>query len=704
MADAHTAERDRRYDLLFTPLRIGPVTAPNRFFQVPHCSGMPQVVPNAYARMREIKAEGGWGVVSTEACSIHPTSDAGPTPEDKLWDDGDVRELALVTEAIHRHGALAAAEILHHGAAVANRFSREIPISCTGGPLIRHRDPVQSRTMDKSDIRAFRRWYVQAARRAMTAGFDIVYVYAGHEVSLPLQFIWRRFNRRTDEYGGSLENRVRLLRELLIDVKEAVGQRCAVALRLAVEEFLGPAGITSEGEGRDIVAMLAELPDLWDVTVAGWANDSVTSRFADEGWQEPHVAFVKKMTSKPVVGTGRFTSPDAMVAQLRRGVLDFIGAARPSIADPFLPRKIAEGRLDDIRECIGCNVCVTGNNTAVPIRCTQNPTMGEEGRRDWHPEIIPARRSDAPVLVVGAGPAGLECARALGQRGYRVTLAEAGRELGGRVALESRLPGMTAWARVRDWRVAQLAKLPNVEIYRESHMGVDEIRELDIPHVVLATGSRWRRNGLGRETVSGVPGCERDRILTPDDVMAGATLTDPVVIYDDEHYYIASVIAEKLRRTGHQVTLVTPAAEAAVWLHNTLEHKRNQARLIELGIAIVPHRRLVAIGDDSVTLACMFTDKTSEMPRGSLVLATGRDPVDDLYALLAASHGIKTVARVGDALAPGTIAWAVYSGHRFARDFEGDPAPDVSFLRERVALPQAGPVAPAQLKAAVDSK
>src|SRR5258708_16734096 len=143
---------------------------------------------------------------------------------------------------------------------------------------------------------------------------------------------------------------------------------------------------------------------------------------------------MNKLPARPVVGVGRFTSPDTMARLVRQGVLDLIGAARPSIADPFLPRKIEEGRIEDIRECIGCNICISGDMTMSPIRCTQNPTMGEEWRRGWHPERIAPKRSDSAILVVGAGPAGLECARALGQRGYRVTLAEASSELGGRVA------------------------------------------------------------------------------------------------------------------------------------------------------------------------------------------------------------------------------------------------------------------------------
>lgn len=168
--------------------------------------------------------------------------------------------------------------------------------------------------------------------------------------------------------------------------------------------------------------------------MGSWEDDSNTSRFGPEGEQEQFVAGLKKLTSKPVVGVGRFTSPDLMVHQVKSGVLDLIGAARPSIADPFLPNKIRDGHMEKIRECIGCNICVSGDFTMSPIRCTQNPSMGEEFRRGWHPEIIRPRESSKRILVVRAGPAGLEAARALGVRGYDVTLTEATRELGGRVA------------------------------------------------------------------------------------------------------------------------------------------------------------------------------------------------------------------------------------------------------------------------------
>ena len=683
--------RDPRYDVLFEPVKIGPVTAKNRFYQVPHCNGMGHVHPSTNAAMRGIKAEGGWAVVATEECEIHPTSDVSPYAEARLWDDRDLPLLTRVTEAIHQHGALAAVELAHNGSSNPNRYARMAPFA-PSAHVIFNNDPIQPRVMDKSDIANVRKWHRRAALRARDAGFDLVYVYAGHNLALPMHFIARRFNDRSDEYGGSLENRVRLLRELLEDTHDAVGDRCGVVLRFAVDELIGAAGIASDGEGREVVEMLAEIPDLWDVNVSAWDNDSTTSRFEKEGAQERYVSFVKSLTSKPVVGVGRFTSPDTMVSQIRRGVLDMIGAARPSIADPFLPRKIEEGRQDEIRECIGCNICVSGDFTMVPMRCTQNPTMGEEWRRGWHPERIADKGSEASVLVVGAGPAGLECARALGQRGYAVTLAEAGEELGGRVTRESGLPGLAEWARVRDWRLGRLHEMANVALYPASRLGAAEVLEFGASHVVLATGSRWRRDGRGRQHALPLPGSDGPLVATPDDVMDGKEIAGPVLVYDDDHYYMGGVMAEALCARGLEVCLATPSADVSSWTHNTLEQGRIQTRLLELGIEILPHREIVAIGDDDVELACVFTGRASRRAVGSVLLVTAREPDDALYHALVddpaalESAGIESVTRVGDALAPGTIAAAVHAGHHYARTLDNPEDDEIPFEREVPAL------------------
>jgi dimethylamine/trimethylamine dehydrogenase len=684
--------REPRYDVLFEPVQIGPVTAPNRFYQVPHCNGMGRVFPTSMAHMRGVKAEGGWGIVCTEQSDIHYTTDITPFTETRLWDDGDIPYLARMTEAVHAHGSLAGIELVHNSYSAPNLYSREVPI----GPMHRavkyNEHPVQARAMDLADIRAYRRWHRKAALRSRDAGFDIVVVYAGHDGTLPTYFLGRRHNQRTDEYGGSLENRLRLFRELIEDTREAVGDSCGVVVRFAVDEMMGPDGLEWQSEGREAVEMLAELPDMWDVNVSDWSNDSMTSRFAEEGYQEEYVAFVKQVTSKPVATVGRYTSPDAMVAAIRRGVIDVIGAARPSIADPFLPNKIREGRVEDIRECIGCNICAAWNNLSAPMRCTQNPTVGEEWRKDWHPENIAPKGSDSHVLVVGAGPAGLEAARALGQRGYRVTLAEASDELGGRVSRESALPGLSVWARVRDYRVGQIREMANVELYLASEMNAELVLELAPDHVAIATGALWRHDGAGRGTMVPAPGAEPGRVLTPDDIMAGQRPAGPVIIYDDDHYYLSSVIAELLRAEGHAVTLATPALCVARWTEHTLEQAKIERRLVELGVDILARHQLKAVDDGAVELVETLKGATITL-NGALVSVTARLPRDELYHALVvepdalAGAGIQSVRRIGDCHGPATIAAAVYEGHRYARELDTKADPDaVPFKRERFDL------------------
>ena len=683
--------RDPRYDILFEPVKIGPVTAPNRFYQVPHCNGMGHVRPKTNAAMRGMKAQGGWGVVCTEEVELHPTSDIAPYIEGRLWDDADIPYHALMVDAVHEHGSLAGIELCHNGFHAANYLSREVPIGPRHFPVDEH-EPLQAREMDLEDIREFRSWHRAAVRRSLSAGYDIIYSYAGHNLTLQLFFINPRYNQRSDEYGGSLENRTRLLRETIEDAREEAGDRAAIAVRFAVDELLGDGGIQAHEEGRGVVELLAELPDLWDVNVSDWPNDSSTSRFTEEGSQEDYIAFVKQVTTKPVVGVGRFTSPDTMVSQIKRGILDFIGAARPSIADPFLPKKIEEGRPEDIRECIGCNICVSHDYIMTPLRCTQNPTMGEEWRKEWHPDLIAPKGSDDAVLVVGGGPAGLEAARALGQRGYAVTLAEAGSELGGRVARECRLPGLSAWGRVRDYRAYGLSQMANVNVYLESKLDAGAVREMGAARVVLATGSHWARDGQGRAHHVSIPGCEAAAVYTADDVMDGTTIEGPVVIFDDDHYYMGGVLAELLRGQGAEVALVTTASDVSSWTHNTMEQGFIQARLLELGVEIKTNRNLVSIGNGVAKLACTYTGRTESIACAATVMVTMRLPDDGLYHALIAdgaaneAAGIVSIDRIGDGLAPATIAAAVYAGHRYARELDGPAAEVVAFKRETGGL------------------
>ena len=681
--------RDPRYDILFEPVKIGPVTAKNRFYQVPHCTGMGWLRPRMVADLRGMKAEGGWGVVCTEYCSIHPGSDDSPHPSHSLWDKNDIKSHRLMTEKLHEHGALAGAELWIGGSRSANLLTREVSMDVASMPNWNN-DPYQSRAMDRADIRELRRWHRNAALRAKEAGFDIVYVYATHHYLLD-NFLNPKLNTRSDEYGGSLENRMRLVRELIEETKDAVGDKCAVAVRFSVDDGGGADGVPVHNDRMAMFEAMAELPDLWDINVWDYSLEMGVSRFTKEGALEAYMSNVKAKTSKPVVTVGRFTSPDTMLGQVKRGIVDFIGAARPSIADPFLPQKIEQGRAEDIRECIGCNICYTGDSRAVPIRCTQNPTIGEEWRRGWHPEKIAAKGSNSRVLVVGAGPAGLEAALALGQRGYDVMLAEAEREPGGRVSLESQLPGLSEWARVRDFRVSQLVKLPNVEIFPDNKLALEDILEIAADHVVVATGAKWRRDGYGSyHNVAMNPPPAVDTTFTPDDIMAGRLPEGRTIVYDDDHFYMASVIAEKLRLLGNEVVYLSPGSLVSSWSTNNYEQVRVQRRLIELDIEIILNHGLDAFEGNAATLGCNFSPRQQTISADNLVMVTCRTPCDQLYydileAIETNRAGVpKSVKRIGDAEAPSIIAAATFAGHKYARELDCDIDTDNPTRHDRV--------------------
>jgi dimethylamine/trimethylamine dehydrogenase len=685
--------RDPRYDCLFQPMQIGPVTAKNRFYQVPHCNGGGYRDPSAAAAMRGTKAEGGWGVIFTEQCEMHHTSEITPFIELRLWEDQDIPQIARMADRMKSHGALAGIQLAYSGINGPNFYTKEVPLAPTALPIRTFtNDPVQARAMDREDIRNLRRWFVNAARRSQTAGFDLICLYGAHGFGVFQHFLSRATNQRNDEYGGSLENRARFVREVISDMRDAVGDTMGLTLRLSLEETIGNLGF-SNAELRDFIEMHGDLPDLWDLAHGTWEDCSGPSRFKSEAAQAELVDGIRTLTAKPVVGVGRFTSPDVMVEQIKSGRLDFIGCARPSIADPFLPRKVDEGRIDDIRECIGCNICITGDMTMSISRCTQNPSFMEEWRKGWHPEQMNTKGASQSVLVIGAGPAGLEAALSLGRRGYDVALAESGRELGGRVSLESRLPGLSAWGRVRDYRAYQIGKMTNIEAYFDSHLTAENILEFGFQHVAIATGATWRRDGVGRQHVVPPKMDPAMPVFTPDDLMSGNLPKGSVVIFDDDHYYMGGVLAELLVKSGAKVTLVTPSAYVSDWTLNTLEQASIHKRLAELGVTLVLNRGVSEIAADHVVSNCVYTDALGRLDAEAVVLVTSRTGNDTLYRnVLTHSEkwqdaGIQSVKLIGDAQAPGPIAWATYAGHRYARELdEPDRGDALAFRREITAL------------------
>ena len=685
--------RDPRYDILFEPQKIGPVTAKNRFYQVPHCNGGGYRDPSAAAAMRGVKAEGGWGVIFTEQTEMHHTSEITPFIELRLWEDQDIPSIAKMAAAMKTHGALAGIQLAYSGINGPNMYTKEVPLAPSALPIRTFtNDPVQARAMDKADIKNLRRWFVNAARRTQLAGFDLICLYGAHGFGIFQHFLSRATNQRTDEYGGSLENRSRFAREVIGDMRDAVGDTMGITLRVSLDETIGNLGF-SNAEVRDFIAMNAELPDLWDLAMGTWEDCSGPSRFKEEAAQEQWVTGIRELSPRPVVGVGRFTSPDVMARMIKTGRLDFIGCARPSIAEPFLPKKIDEGRVDDIRECIGCNICITGDMTQGMGRCTQNPTWMEEWRRGWHPEKIATKGASETVLIVGSGPAGLEAALAAASRGYDVAVAEAREEFGGRVILERKLPGLSAWGRVADYRLYQIGQRPNVQLYPGSRLSVDEVLEFGFHNVCIATGSHWRADGVSRQHIVPMPADAAMPIFTPDDIMQGRVPSGRVVIYDDDHYYMGGVLAELCAQSGCQVTLVTPSAFVSDWTANTLEQSVIHRRLAGLGVKITLNTGIAAIHAGGVETNCTYTDIRALLDCDAVVMVASRISDDGLFHALKAREadwvdaGIRSVKLIGDAAAPAPIAWATFAGHRYARELDtpdiGDALP---FRREVTAL------------------
>ena len=669
---------NERYKILFEPIDIGPKTAKNRFYQVPHAMGSGNDMPNTRAAQRGIKAEGGWSVVNTGYCSIHPSSDDRPLPMARLWSEKDVASHVPMVEAVHEHDALAGIEFFHGGAYAANRHTRIPPMSPSGIQQkvseLMDMHLTAPKVMDKKDIKDLIQWHLIATERAIQAGFDIIYCYAGMGF-LPYHFLHPTFNKRTDEYGGSLENRSRLMRELITEMKTVAGDRAAIAVRMSTDELLNFKSESSQSEAHEFFEINGELPDLWDIKMSSWFKECPSGRFAEPGHMEPYNGFVKKLTSKPVVGVGWFTSPDIMAKQINDGILDFVGAARASIADPFLPNKIKEGREDDIRECIGCNICASCYNQGIPVRCTQNPSMGEEWRRGWHPEKVKPKSSDNSVLVIGGGPAGLEATLSLARRGYSVAIADSEKELGGRINKEAKLPGMSSYKRVIDYRVSQINQLENVDVYLDNTMARDDVLELGFDHVVTATGSTWQPSIMDEKSAP-ILITKTDSIFTPEDVLEGCELQSPVIIFDFDYYYMGGLIAEYIKGLGHEVTIITPFEKVSPWSFNSNEVSEIESRLLNKDIKVLTEHRIIDIGESSIGIIHQVTNKKIDVDRGSLVLVGHRKQSDSLYTLLTSDEdalkasGIKSVQNIGDSNAPGAVVHATYAGHLYANTFD----------------------------------
>jgi len=687
--------REPRHDILFEPVKIGPKTLRNRFYQVPHCTGFGVEKPWTQAAFRGMKAEGGWAAVCTEYCSISPESDETPYVSARLWDDEDMRALSLMTAKAHEHGSLAGVELWHGGVYAESREARlpQLAPSQIGSDL---ESVVVPKQMDRDDIRRAQAQWVAAARRARTAGFDIIYVYGSHTY-LPTQFLSPIYNRRSDEYGGSFENRARFWLEAIELVKEAVGDDVAIAVRIAADT-LELSGVPMD-DGLAFIRAADHMVDLWDVVIGSmWGAgrlDSGPSRFFDQGYQMKWSGRAREATDKPIVVVGRFTDPDRMAELVRGGTIDLIGAARPSISDPFLPSKIEQGRYDEIRECIGCNACYSRSIWGSHLGCTQNATAGEEHRRGWHPEkFTRAANADRAVLVVGAGPAGMECATVLGKREMElVHLVDSGDDIGGCMRWITRMPGLGGWGHVVDYRRVQLDRLANVSLGMGRRLSAADVLDYGAQIVIVASGAHWAGDGLSGVTRRPIPGADSalPHVLTPEQVMVDGKRPpgSRVAVVDYEGYFTATAIAEQLRGEGFEVAFVTSHESVSPYSDQTLEGRPVRQRLHDLGVVLHRGVAVERIAEGGIELEGEFGAR-SQLEVDGVVLITQRLSDDALYRELDADRdalaaaGIEGLYQIGDCVAPRLIADAIFDGHRLAREIDSDdPSQPLPYLRER---------------------
>ncbi|MEZ5076947.1 MAG: FAD-dependent oxidoreductase [Solirubrobacterales bacterium] len=671
--------RSASHDILFDSVQVGPKTLKNRLIGVPYSPGFGPTKPRAHVAHREVQAEGGWSAIFTGINS--PSEDFEVEPHvDTLWDEDDARMLARQIEAIQAHDALAGVELGHAGADALNRVTR-MPAVAPSQLTSWRRPTVTPKAMEESDIDRIQAATQRAAEAAVGAGCDLLCAYGSFSY-LPAQFLSPFYNRRSDSYGGSLANRARFWLEMLERIRGAVEGRCAISSRIAAAG-LSPIGISLE-ETLEFIRMADDLVDYWDVNIGAlWARESASSRMLGEGHAEEWIIEVREATDKPVVAIGRYTSPDRMAAAVRSGVCDLLGAARPRIADPFLPEKIRTGRYDEIRECTGSNFCVATHHVG-QLACVQNPTVGEEYRRGWHPESVPPLEdADRSFLVVGAGPAGMECALTLAKRGATtVHLVDQADEVGGFMRWATSLPGLGEWARVINWRKIQLHKhRRRVRTILNTRLSLDDALEYGADVVIVATGASWAVDGQVFGSHVPVPGADpgMPHVLTPEQIVLDGKRPpgERVAIYDGDGDYMAPALAQKLASEGFAVEIVTPHVVVSPFADERSDGPFLREQLHEAGIGERTSTEITEISPGRVALAERFDDRR-EQDVDAVVLVTQRVSEDALYSGLVSDpellrrNEIQSVYRIGDCLAPRDVGDVVYDAHRLAREIESD--------------------------------
>jgi len=641
--------RHPQFPYLLSPLRLGSITVSNRIVFAAHLTNLAQANrpgPDLVAYYEE-RARGGAGLIITEEQSVHPTDH----PYERLiraYDDSVIPDYQELTRRIHAHGTSVLAQINHNGGQASSIYTR-LPVwapSSVADPLFRE----VPKEMEPAEIASVVAAYARVARHVRAGGFDGAELQASHS-SLLRQFLSPYANRRSDRYGGSVDKRARIVREVVEAVRSAVGRDFVLGIRIPGDEFID-GGLTLEHSLQTVRILAADgLLDYFNTSL-GTATHTLFmvegSMHVPPGYQLYAAAALREVTDLPVVGVGRIKDPIQAEQVLRDGVCDLIGMVRQQIAEPETARKAREGRQEEIRLCISCNQdCIGREGLNLEIGCIENPATGHE-REFLSPAPRPPGRRRR-VLVVGGGPAGMQCGVVAARRGCDVTLCEAEAELGGQVRLATRVPNRAEFGDLARNLEGELRR-QRVDVRLGSRVTAEQVLAERWDAVVCCTGAR--------------PDRPAPHVLSVWDVMRGAAVGERVAVVDLVGFHQATSTAEWLAQRGHRVELLTPALTAGQDLGLTLDLENWHRRVLALGLRIFTSVAPLGYQQGIVQAVEAYSGRMVEFgPYDTVVVANHGRPDDQLYFEL---KGSVEVHRAGDSVVPRRAGDAINEGHRVA--------------------------------------
>lgn len=658
-----------RYPRIFSPIKLGPIELSNRFYMSPHA--VPMAVgtkpSDDFIHYNVARIKGGCGLVILTTTLHGRARIFQPSPHPKE----NIPAFRALADAVHEAGGKIFAEPYYQWA-THGQWQPLSPPAPAFGP-----SPVQFRSHEKGFVtREITRREIammldalgQSIEHLREAAFDGVMVHAAHG-ALAEQFLSPYFNRRTDEYGGTLENRMRFLVQSLQVARAAAGGRMAVGMRFNCDELL--AGGYGSTEAYGVLESIARsgLIDYADLDVATEPQQyhiGMPSVFMDPHLYRPYVEAVRGAAGTiPVLSVlGRMTSVADAEAMISAGVCDMVGAARGLIAEPDLVRNAYEGREERSRTCIACNWCMAGIHDG-SAACAINPVSYRE--RMWGSDAPGAAPRRSKVIIVGAGPGGLEAARTSALRGHDVTLVEARTRAGGAFALWAALPGREAYRLAIDWWERELERL-GVTIRLGRRATADEILKERPDAVIVATGAVYHRGGRGFHSELEIPGHDRDFVYRPEEILSRCDFPGgKVLVLDDEGLQTGMGIAELLARNGANVEFLTPNfLPLSSRVMAAQEGRPMVQRLRALGGRISTMSFIKEIRDHEVLVEDVHSEEVRVISGvDALVLTTGRVPVNDLEKDL--DGKVAQLFIIGDALAPRMWGAATFEAHKFAR-------------------------------------